>query len=312
MAVVFLFTGCNKSRADYEIDVLQLVTHPALDKAFEGFREELTALITADGKTVAFHLKNANGEEATCTTIANQFKASKSDLVLAIATPAAQAAASAITDKPILFTAVTDAVAAGLVDTNEYPRHNVSGTSDDNRMVKEQLELIKMLVPGIAKIAFIYNTAEVNSEVQLTNVTAKAGELSLEVVPKPVTDLNDIEAAINSIGNDVGAIYLPTDNLIASAAENVHAKNKARSTPLPIVAAETGINDACGIATYAISYYELGRQTARMAYKILVEGAKVEEMPVEWAEGDPEISINEAIAAEIGFTIPQEVLDLAA
>ncbi len=163
VASVFVFTGCNKEtpKDSFKIDILQLVEHPALDLAYKGFKDELKSLMEKDGKTVEFNLKNGQGDDATCTTIAEQFKVSNSDLVLTIATPAAQAAAAVITDKPILFTAVTDAVAADLVETNEIPRYNVSGTSDDNKMVKEQLELIKLLVPGITKIAFIYNNGDI-------------------------------------------------------------------------------------------------------------------------------------------------------
>lgn len=319
IVTTMLFTSCVTTpnpwlvaeKDAYAVDILQLVEHSALDLACNGFMTELDDLLQGVDKTVTFNLKYAQGSTDTCTTIATQFKTSSSDLVLTIATPAATAAAAVITDKPILFTAVTDAEEARLVESNEAPGFNVSGTSDDNKMVKEQLELIKMLVPGISKIAFVYNTGEVNSVAQLATVQTEAGKLGLEVVKKGITDANEISNAITSIdAADVGAIYLPTDNLIANAAENVHTANQARTQPLPIVAAETGINDACGIATYAISYYELGKQTARMAYKILVEGADISKMPVEWATGTPEISINQEVADAIGFTIPQAVLDL--
>lgn len=318
ISTAVLLTGCNNTpnpwlvaeKDAYVVDILQLVEHPALDLACEGFKAELESLLQESGKTVSFNLKYAQGSTDTCTTIATQFKTSSSDLVLTIATPAATATAAVITDKPILFTAVTDAEEARLVESNAAPGFNISGTSDDNKMIKEQLELVKLLAPGITKIAFVYNTGEVNSVAQLATVQAAASELGLEVVEKGITDANEINTAITSIGAGVGAIYLPTDNLIANAAENVHTANKSRTQPLPIVAAETGINDVCGIATYAISYYELGKQTARMAYKILVEGADISKMPVEWAEGAPELSINQDIADEIGFTIPQAVLDL--
>ncbi len=313
---VFIFTGCNKEHYDYSIDVLQLVTHPALDDAYLGFKDELTALLNADGKTVAFNVKNAEGDEENCTTISEQFKVSDSDMVYAIATPAAIAAAGAITEKPIIFAAVTDAEVANLVDTNEVPKYNVSGVSDDLApiQVKKQLELIKLLVPGITKIAFVYNSGEPNSVAQLATVRAKIDEfeMGLTVVEKAITDQNEIAGQINSIdASEIGAIYLPTDNMIANAAEAVHVANKARTTPLPIVAAETGINDSCGIATYGLSYYEMGKQAARMAYRVLVEGADISATPVEWSEKNPVLSINQTVADEIGFEIPQTVLDLA-
>ena len=227
--------------------------------------------------------------------------------MLAIATPAAQAAAGVTEEIPILFTAVTDPVDAKLVKDFNNPQTNLSGTSDLNP-VRQQIELIAELVPGVKKIAVLYNTSEANSLIQVALAEEACEDLDIELHKAGLTDINDLENTFNSLLSYVEAVYIPTDNLIASAASNVHSVNK-QNKKLPIVCGEEGMNDQCGIATYGINYYELGKQTARMAYKILIEGADISKMPVEYQEGEPELSINQTVADEIDFTIPDSVLN---
>ncbi|NLC16260.1 MAG: ABC transporter substrate-binding protein [Clostridiales bacterium] len=299
-------TGCGP-KADFKIGIVQLVDHVALDAANKGFREELEALLKKEGKTVEFINKSASGDFGNCTTIANTFVAKKVDLMLAIATPAAQAAASVTTEIPILFTAVTNPVVAGLTESWDEPKTNVSGTSDLNP-VEDQIDLIRELVPGVKKIAVFYDLDEPNSLYQLELVEDYCEKLDITVVKKGIPDINDLQQSYNSLDNDVQAIYIPTDNTLANGADQVHALNKD-GKQLPIVCGETGMNDKCGVATYGIDYYKLGKQTAKMAFKILIEGADIAKMPVETAEGEPELSINQTVADEIDFTIPDSVLN---
>lgn len=302
------YAGCAK-KTDFTVGIVQLIAHEALDASNRGFKEELTKLLKAEGKTVSFDDNEAAGEFSNCTTIAETLVSKNVDIILAIATPAAQAVANVTETVPVLFTAVTDAEDAGLVDTNEAPNGNVSGTSDLNP-VSQQIDLIKKLVPNISKIAVLYNTGERNSEIQVELAQAKCDELGIGLVDKGITALAELELTMTSIASDVGAIYIPTDNLLASSAPNVHTTNMSNNK-LPIVCGETGMNDKCGVATYGINYYELGKQTAHMAFKILMENADISKMAVEYQSGEPALSINSVVADEIDFDIPQAVLDLA-
>ena len=309
--IVFSFSfvmamGCGK--ADYTVGIVQLVDHVALDAANKGFREELKALMNEQGKTVKFDNKSASNDIGNCTTISNTFVSKKVDLILAIATPAAQAAAAATKDIPVLFTAVTNPVVAKLVEDWDNPNTNVSGTSDLNP-VQDQIDLIRRLVPEVKKIAVFYDTDEANSLYQVELVEEYCKELDIKVVRKGLTEIGNLEVTYKSLG-DVDAIYIPTDNTLANGAEYVHTLNK-NGKKLPIVCGEQGMNDKCGVATYGIDYYELGKQTARMAYKILVEGADIKSMPVEKAEGEPKLTINQTVANEINFTIPEELKEEA-
>jgi putative ABC transport system substrate-binding protein len=312
-SAVFLVTsliGCSP-RADYEIGIIQIIAHPALDDANQGFQEELTRLFQEVDKTVHFDSQDAAGESSNATTIANTMLGKNVDLILAIATPAAQAALAAATDSdiPLLFTAVTDPVQAGLVESFEVPNGNISGTSDMNP-ISQQVELIKLLVPGITKIGVLYNTSEDNSLVQVSILEEKCDEEGITLVKGGVNNnATEIQTVMQTILANVELIYLPTDNLIAANAEQIHGYN-VEGNKIPIVGGEKGINDVCGIATYAIDYYELGKQTARMAFRVLYEKEDITKMPVEFQSGDPELTINETIAQELDFEIPQAVLDL--
>lgn len=303
----FLMTlGCSKS--DFTVGIIQLVDHVALDAANKGFREELKDLLKEQGKTVKFLNKSAAGDIGMCTDIANNYVSKRVNLMLAIATPAAQAAASTTKDIPILFTAVTNPVKAKLVESWDKPNTNLSGTSDLNP-VEEQIKLIQELVPDVKKIAVLYTTSEDNSVYQLELVQEYCKKQNIEVLDEGITESMELDSIFLSLPDDVDAIYIPTDNGLAKAADQVHNVNRSRKK-LPIVCGENGMNEKCGIATYGIDYYELGKQTAKMAYKILMEGADIKTMPVETA--NPEyitLTVNQTVASEIGFTIPQTILD---
>ena len=304
----FMMTTACSEKTDYTVGIVQLVEHTALGAANKGFREELTKLMEEEGKTIKFHNKTASGDQATCTTIANVLVSKKVDLILAIATPAAQAVAAVTETIPVLFTAVTDAEDVGLVKSNENPTYNLSGTSDLNP-VDQQIELIKELVPEAKKIAVIYNTAERNSEIQVELAKTACTRLGLELEEEGLVDISDIQTTFSLLDSDIDAIYIPTDNLMAKAAITVHNINKD-DKKIPIVCGEIGMNDLCGVATYGIDYYILGQQTARMAFDVLVNGKDISTMPVEYQEKIV-FSVNTLIASEIGFTIPQEILDRA-
>ncbi|MBB1030661.1 ABC transporter substrate-binding protein [Dietzia sp. SLG310A2-38A2] len=283
----------------YAIGINQLVQHPALDAATAGFKEAFSEA----GVEVEFNEQNANGEQATALTIAQQFAADDLDLTLAVATPAAQAMAQNIINIPLLFTAVTDPVSAELVDSMEEPGANVTGTSDA-APIDEQLELLKEIVPDAERVGIVYASGEVNSQVQVDQAEESAGPLDLEIVTQTVTSVNEIQQAVEALG-DVDAIYVPTDNMVVSGIAALVQVAEAKQ--IPVIAAEEGTVEGGAVATLGIDYTELGRQTGEMALRILRDGEDPATMPVETAAEFTYV-VNEDAAERQGVTIPEDIL----
>lgn len=305
---VLVLAGCTGGSDDdaaggggesYTIGINQLVQHPALDAATAGFKEAFADA----GVEVEFNEQNANGEQATALTIAQQFAADDLDLALAVATPAAQAMAQNIINIPLLFTAVTDPVSAELVDSMEEPGANVTGTSDA-APIDEQLELLKEIVPDAERVGIVYASGEVNSQVQVDQAEEAAGPLDLEIVTQTVTTVNEIQQAVEALG-DVDAIYVPTDNMVVSGIAAL--VQVAESKQIPVIAAEEGTVEGGAVATLGIDYTELGRQTGEMALRILRDGEDPATMPVETATEFTYV-VNEAAAERQGVTIPEDIL----
>ena len=292
----------SASGDSYRVGINQLVQHPALDAATAGFKEAFEEA----GVDVTFDEQNANGEQGTALTISQQFASDNLDLVLAVATPAAQATAQNITDIPVLFTAVTDAVSAELVDSNEAPGGNVTGTSDI-APIDQQLDLLKQLVPDAQSIGIVYASGEVNSQVQVDEVTKAAEPLGLSVKTQTVTTVNEIQQAVEALG-DVDVIYVPTDNMVVSGISSL--VQVAEQKQIPVIGAESGTVEGGALATLGIDYTELGRQTGEMALRILQDGEDPATMPVETATEFTYV-INEDAAERQGVEIPQEILDKA-
>jgi putative ABC transport system substrate-binding protein len=295
-------SGDTNKGDSYSIGVIQLVQHPALDAATQGFQDAFKDA----GVDVDWDVKNANGEQPTAVTMAQTFSSSDADLVLAVATPAAQAAAQAITDKPVLFTAVTDAVSAELVKSNDKPGANVTGTSDA-APIDEQLKLLKQIVPDAKTVGIVYSSGEVNSEVQVKAAKEAAEKQGLKIKETTVTTANDIAQATESLG-DVDAIYVPTDNTVVSGIAAMIQVAEAKK--IPVIGAESGTVEGGAIATIGIDYVELGRQTGEMALKILQDGADPATMSVELSKEFTYV-VNPDAAKRMGVTIPQDILDKA-
>ncbi len=288
------------------IGVTQIVQHPALDATLVGFKKALAEAGYVEGTDVTYDEQNAQGDQATASTIAGKFKADNVDLVLAIATPTAQAAAQTITDIPILFTAVTEPKEAGLVTEWEAPGANVTGTSDLNP-VKEQLQLIKDVLPDAKTVGVIYSSGEVNSDVQVKLAKDAAKGMGLTIKEATVTVASEVSQAAESLGA-VDAIYIPTDNKVTEGIESVIQFAEAKK--IPLFGAEGGQVESGAIATYGIDYTDLGYQTGKMAVRILKEGADPATMPVETLD-KISLIINTAAAKRMGVTIPAAVLDKA-
>ena len=285
------------------IGVVQLVEHPALDASYQGFVAALKAAGYEDGKNIKISYKNGQGDQATCQAIAQKFLNDKVDLVLAIATPAAQAAANVIKEIPILITAVTDPESSKLVASNAKPGGNVSGTSDLTP-VKEQMTLLTQLLPAAKKVAILYSASETNSVFQAKLAAAAAKELGLETFDSTISDSNDIQSVVTSLIGKCDAIYIPTDNALAKAMATVALVSEPAK--LPVIVGEEGMVASGGLATIGINYFNLGYQTGEMAVRILKGEAKPADMPIEYLK-DVSVSINEAQAALIGVTIPADL-----
>ncbi|NRS47551.1 ABC transporter substrate-binding protein [Brevibacillus sp. HB2.2] len=289
------------------IGIAQFVEHPALDAAREGFISQLAKNGYEKDKQVKIDVQSAQASMDTAIQIAQKFEADKVDLVLAIATPTAQAAAQTSKEIPILFTAVTDPVEAGLVAAMDKPGANVTGTSDMNP-VEEQLKLIKEMKADAKSVGIIYSSGEVNSKVQVDAAKAVAGKLGLEIKEAAITSATEVKQAAESMVGKVDAFYVPTDNMVVSSIAAVIGVAEAQK--IPVIAGEENSVKSGAIATYGIDYTKLGEQTADMATKILKAEAKPADMAVE-VQADMKLVLNKKAAEKMGVTIPQAMLDRA-
>ena len=294
----------NEAAADgdaYEIGIIQLTQNAALDAAREGFEEKMKA----SGLNCNIEVQNAQNEQSACTTIATKFVNDGKDLILAIATPAAQQAAAQTEDIPILVTAVTDPASAGLVASNESPDCNVSGTSDATP-VKAQINLLKQLIPDAKTVGVLYCSAEQNSEFQLEQTRSACEEAGLACEEFAVSSTNEIQQVTESMVGKVDVIYIFTDNTIAANMPTVAMV--ATENNIPCIVGEGGMVDAGGLATYGIDYKRLGEMTAEQAIRILKDGEDISKMPIEFmSDEDCTLKINEEVAAQLGITIPEEL-----
>lgn len=287
----------------FKIGISQIDEHPALDAARQGFIEGLVELGYEEGQDVEFIFKSAQGDTDTCRTIAEMFKQDEVDLILAIATPNAQAAANVITDIPIVITAITDPVSAGLAQSLENPGGNISGTTDMNP-VREQIALVKEILPEATSLGIIYNSGEDNSLVQVEIAREAVSDFSLELVEATVTNKSEVNQAALSLLGKVDAIYVPTDNTVAPALSAVI--KVANSGGVPVFGSESAHVELGGLATFGVDYFLLGKQTAQVADEIL-QGKNPGEIPIEGSH-DLKLIINKVAATELKITIPHELL----
>lgn len=289
----------NTTNTQFKVGIVQLVEHAALDAAYHGFVDGLAELGYVEGKNITFDYHNAQGEQANANTIASKLVNDRNDLILAIATPAAQAVANATTEIPILITAVTDPADAKLVASNDAPGANVTGTSDLTP-VAPQMELLTKLVPNAQKVAMLYNSSEANSELQVKMAKEALAKLGLEGVDYTVSNTNEVQQVVESMIGKVDAIYTPTDNMIASSITTI--TTIANDNGLPIISGESAHVDAGALATYGLNYYDLGVLTAQMAVKVL-EGSNPADMPIQYLEKF-DLVVNEETARKLNITIP--------
>lgn len=305
-----MFTSCTKKSATKKsadkiptIGIIQLVEHVALDANCKGFIDGLAEEGFIDKQTVNIDFQNAQGEQANCVTIAQKFVNNRADLIFAIATPAAQAAANLTKKIPIVVSSVTDPESAKLVKSNSMPGTNVTGTSDLTPCAA-QINLLKTLVPDVKNVGMLYCSNEQNSYFQIALAKAECDKLGISYTDYTVSSTNEIQQVVQSAVGKVDAIYSPTDNMIASAMINV--SQVTTPAKIPVIVGEEGMCANGGLATYGLNYYELGKQTAKMAAKILRGESEPKDMPIEYLS-TCNLTINEEVAKAIGITIPEEL-----
>lgn len=315
MVATLALTGCGGTKTETEappeatlptIGIVQIVEHPSLDTIRENIISQLAEEGFIDGETVTIDYKNAQNEMANLKTICQSFSSQNYDLIIAIATPSAQAALGETTEIPIIFSAVTDPMAAELVDSLEAPGGNVTGTSD---AVSAQMimDLALEITPNIKTIGALYNSSEVNSVSVVNDLKKYADANGLTVIESAVTNTSEVQQAAQFLAGKADAVFSPIDNTVASAMPIiVETLNNAK---IPFyVGADSMVADG-GLATYGINYVILGKETGKMAAAVL-NGADTATMAVKTMT-DMDIYVNKETAKTIGIEIPQSVLDKA-
>ncbi len=293
----------------YKIGIMQFGEFDALQNAKQGFIDGLAEAGYIDGENIKLNTQSAAAETSNCPSIADSLINDNSDLILAIATPCASAVKEKTSEIPVLFTAVTDPVASGLIDSADAPGANLSGTSDMNP-VKEQVDLLVKILPEAKKVAVMYCSSESNSAAQYELAKTALEALNIECVQKTVSAVDEAKSAVESLEGEVDAIYIPTDNTLADAMTLV--SEAAKNVGLPIICGESGMVKDGGLATYGIDYYVLGKQTAEMAVKVLESEdmlATVASMPVVYQTEGNEIAVNTDTAAALNIQIPADVME---
>ncbi|MEG3284338.1 ABC transporter substrate-binding protein [Streptococcus suis] len=278
-----------------KVGVLQYMEHESLTAAREGFVAELEANGYKEGEKMVLDYQNAQGDQANLQTISEQL-IDGNDIVLAIATPSAQSLATVSTETPIVFTAVTDPLSADLVESIEKPVGLLTGTSDQ-APIDKQVELLGQAVPDAKTVGILYTTSERNSEVQVEQAKELLEKAGYKVVVKGITSSNEVQDATTSLMKDVDALFIPTDNTVASTMTMIGELSVEHK--VPVIGGSTDMVDEGGLLTYGTNYEALGRQTAKMAIKI-IEGANVSETAVEYPE-TVSLHVNEEMAQKLGI-----------
>ncbi|MDO4323765.1 MAG: ABC transporter substrate-binding protein [Lachnospiraceae bacterium] len=284
----------------YTVGICQYVRHEALDAAARGFKDAVTEGL---GDKVEFNEQNAQGDAHTCPIIINSFVSGGVDLILANATPALQAAATATDEIPILGTSVTDYAAA--LDVDEFDGtagRNVSGTSD-LAPLDEQAAMVQELFPDAENVGLIYCSSEPNSLYQVKAMTGELEKRGYTCKAYGFSDSNDISAVVTRAASECDVLYVPTDNTAASNAELI--ANICVPAGIPVIAGEEGACRGCGVATLSIDYYSLGYTTGEMAVRVLAQGEDISAMPIEYAPAFTK-KYNREICEKLGLEMPED------
>lgn len=295
-------TGCGedkKAEAPKTIGIVQLVEHDALDAANRG----ITDALKERGVTMEIDRQNAQADQSNLRNIAQRFVSHNYPLIFAIATPAAQTVANATSTTPIVATAVTDFAVAKLVKDNNKPGTNVTGSSDMNP-IAAQTELLLKLVPNAKTVGTIYNSSEINSQLQIDILRKELEKHGVALAEATISSVNDIQQAAQSLVGKVDVMYVPTDNVVASSMPTLYRVTQAAK--LAVVAGEAGMVRSGATATVAVNYYNLGKIAGNMGADILEGKAKPQDMPIRY-QTEFKVVLNEPVVKELGLTVPEDV-----
>jgi len=292
--------------ADITVGVTAIVEHPALDAARDGIKDTLAAEGFKDGDNINFTYQSAQGAPATAAQIARQFVGDGVSVIVPISTPSAQAAVAATKDIPIVFTAVTDPLAAELVPSLKAPGGNVTGISDMSP-IADHVALIKEITPNVKTIGVLFNPGEANSVSLVNRLKEVAAPAGLDIVEAPVTKSAEVQAAARGLVGKVDAMYVPTDNTVVSALEAAIAV--ANENKIPFYAGDTDSVERGALASIGFNYYDVGVETGKVVARVL-NGEKPGDIDVAFASGT-NLFVNKKAAEKMGVTIPAAVIERA-
>lgn len=299
----FVVKNSKSKNGSIKIGIIQFVEHEALDKSREGFIGRLETEIKSQNLNWEITYKNAQGDQSNCTMIANQFISEKYDLILAIATTAAQSVSKATQEIPIIVTAITNPEDAGLVKSNSKPDTNITGVSD-LAPISKQIALIKQLKPSAQKVGILCSSNEANSKYQAEIARQECEKLGFKSRLFNFSQMNEIQFVVESMLEKVDAIYTPTDNAVASNMELI--AKIALSAGIPVICGEDNLLSKGATVTFGVDYFELGKLSAEQAIKILKNGEKPQNMPIEYAK-EPKLALNHDVLEQLGLKIPQNL-----
>ncbi|WP_240374809.1 ABC transporter substrate-binding protein [Bacillus piscicola] len=287
----------------FVIGATQIVEHPSLDAAYEGFKEGLADNGFVEGENVEFDHQSAQGDQNNTATIANNFIAEGVDLIFANSTPSAQAALQASSETPILFTSVTDAVEAGLVDSMDNPGELITGVVDLHpEAIQMTVDFMSEYFPD-STVGMVYNSGEQNSVTQIEAVEKAAADTGLDIATRSVSTSAEVQQATESLVGEADVLYIITDNTVVSALETV--VGVAESQGLPLIVGEPDSLERGGFATFGINYHDIGYRTGEMAAEILSGEKTPAEIPAEYPQ-DMELFINKEAAEAQGIEIHED------
>ena len=304
LTMLFGFASCTQQETNYSVGIVNYVQHDASDEATRGFKDALTEKL---GTKVAFKETNASNDMATCTTIITNMVSEGTDLIMAGATPVLIAAANATEDIPIVATCITDyATALEIEDWTGVTGTNVTGTADCAPL-DEQAAMIKELLPEAKSVGMIYCSSEPNSKYQVDKVKGYLEGMGITVNEYSFADSNDLAVITVEACEEVDAIYIPTDNTVASSTGIID--NIALDAGVPVIAGEEAICLGCGIATFSISYYDIGYTAGLQAYEILENGANPATMEIEYATDVKKMYVADR-CSELGIEVPSAYVEI--
>jgi len=291
---------------EVKVGVLQLLSHPALDQIYKGLEDGLKKEGYEVGKNLKIDLQNAQGDQSNLASMGQKLVTDNNDILVGITTPATLSLSNATKDKPIIMGGITYPVEAGLIKTEDKPGNNITGVSD-RTPIKQQLEIMKKVLPNMKKVGILYTASEDNSVKQAQEAEKLAKELGLEVKVSTVANTNDIQQVTESLASQTDAIFVPIDNTIASAMATVVKVTDAKKIPV-FPSADTMVADG-GLLGLGVDQYQIGVETAKVVAKVL-KGADTKNMPIVLAN-EGVIYLNEAKAKQLGIEIPKEIKDKA-